>query len=57
MNKKMARYGFYFYIVNMILLMLFPKKLYSNLYYLGGFAICSIILLFFIFRKKDEKAA
>jgi hypothetical protein len=57
MNKKIARYGFYFYIVNMVLLMLFPKKLYSNLYYLGGFAICSIILLFFIFRKKEEKTA
>lgn len=57
MNKKIARFGLYFYSINMVLLMLFPKKLYSNLYYLGGFAICSCILIFFIFRKIDDKAA
>ena len=57
MNKKIARYGLSFYSINMVLLMLFPKKLYSNLYYLGGFAICSCILIFFIFRKIDDKAA
>ena len=50
MNKKIARLGLYFYITNMILVLIFPK-LFGNIYYLFSFLIISLVLVFFIYRK------
>jgi hypothetical protein len=50
MNKKLARLGLYFYIINMILVLIFPK-LFGNIYYLFSYLIISVVLIFFIFRK------
>jgi hypothetical protein len=51
MNKKIARLGLYFYIINMILVLILPK-LFGNIYYLFSFLIISVILVFLIYRKK-----
>lgn len=50
LNKKIARLGLYFYIINMILVLIFPKLL-GNFYYLFSFIMISLVLIFFIYRK------
>ena len=52
MNKKIARLGLYFYITNMILVLIFPK-LFFNTYYLLSFLIISVVLVLFIYRKQN----
>jgi len=53
MNKKVARIGLYFYIINMIMFLLFPKKLFGNIYYLAGYLTICLVLIFFIYRKRS----
>lgn len=55
MNKKIARLGLYFYLLNMIIFLLFPEKTFGNIYYLGGYLLICIILIFFIYGKKLHK--
>ena len=52
MNKKIARLGLCFYIINMILVLIFPK-LFGNINYLFSFLIISVVLVFFIYGKQN----
>lgn len=52
MDKKIARLGLYFYVLNMIIFLLFPEKTFGNIYYLGGYLFICIILFYFIYVKK-----
>ena len=52
MNKKLAQYGFWFYILGLILSIFFPKIIYGNIVVtVAYFAICLVFIYFIYFRK------
>jgi hypothetical protein len=55
MNKKIARYGLWFYLLTMTLSFIFPKMLFGNIYIVGIYLVSCLIFLYFIYFWKAKK--
>ena len=51
MNNRIARLGLYFYIINLVLILIFPK-LFGNIFYIFSYLFICIVIIFFIYYKK-----
>jgi hypothetical protein len=54
MNKKIARYALWFYLVMVVLFFLFPAYTIGNTYVLVFYLVASLVFLYFIFWHKPE---
>ena len=52
MNKKIARYGLWFYIITMIISFIFPKQLFGNIFFVGIYLVICLTLLYFTYFWK-----
>lgn len=55
MNKQAARYGFYFYIITMIIAFAFPNQVFGNMFVLGSYLFICLTFIYFIYYKKAKK--
>ena len=54
MNKKIARYGFIFYLLTQLLFFIFPKQLLENIYILSAYLVLCLTFLYFIYNLKTN---
>lgn len=55
MNKKMARYGLWFYLITMVLSFIFPKLIFGNIVIVCVYLVVCLTLLYFIYFWKIKK--
>jgi|GEM_PF-2859322 len=55
MKKTIARYGFLFYIITMILSFIFPKVMFGNIYVLSIYLVVCLTFIYLIYFYKTKK--
>ena len=52
MNRKVARYGLWFYLLTFFVAIIFPKKVFGNIYILLAYLVVALLFIYFIYFKK-----